>query len=89
MHRTITLTSIFILLLFRATGAQDAQRKPPTKSAATKPLPKGADKSKPPAPPSSTSWTQWGGPNRNFTCDSKGLATSWPTAGLASCGPPP
>ena len=26
-------------------------------------------------------WTQWGGPRRNFTSDSKGLATSWPASG--------
>ncbi len=27
------------------------------------------------------SWLQWGGPNRNFVSDSKGLASSWPAAG--------
>jgi outer membrane protein assembly factor BamB len=26
-------------------------------------------------------WTQWGGPTRNFMSESKGLASSWPTAG--------
>ncbi len=26
-------------------------------------------------------WLQWGGPHRNFTCDSRGLAASWPEAG--------
>jgi len=26
-------------------------------------------------------WTQWGGPDRDFTVQSKGLATSWPEAG--------
>lgn len=26
-------------------------------------------------------WTQWGGPSRDFTCDGKGLAASWPDAG--------
>jgi outer membrane protein assembly factor BamB len=26
-------------------------------------------------------WPQWGGPNRNFMVDSKGLATKWPAAG--------
>ena len=31
--------------------------------------------------PGAAGWTQWGGPNRNFTSDSKGLATSWPAAG--------
>jgi hypothetical protein len=26
-------------------------------------------------------WIQWGGPNRNFMSDSKGLATAWPSGG--------
>ena len=26
-------------------------------------------------------WPQWGGPNRNFTSESKGLATKWPASG--------
>ena len=26
-------------------------------------------------------WAQWGGPHRNFTSDTKGLATSWPATG--------
>jgi outer membrane protein assembly factor BamB len=29
----------------------------------------------------SASWPQWGGPNRNFMSDSKGLASSWPAGG--------
>jgi outer membrane protein assembly factor BamB len=29
----------------------------------------------------SSDWTQWGGPHRNFTSESKGLATSWPATG--------
>jgi len=29
----------------------------------------------------SGSWLQWGGPNRNFKADSKGLASSWPENG--------
>lgn len=28
-----------------------------------------------------TGWTQFGGPNRNFSVDSKGLAESWPASG--------
>ena len=28
-----------------------------------------------------TPWTQWGGPNRNFQTDSKGIKESWPAAG--------
>lgn len=28
-----------------------------------------------------TDWLQWGGPNRDFTTSSKGLAASWPAAG--------
>lgn len=31
------------------------------------------------APPAG--WSQWGGPNRNFMSDAKGLATSWPAGG--------
>jgi outer membrane protein assembly factor BamB len=27
------------------------------------------------------SWTQWGGPGRNFISESKGLASSWPASG--------
>ncbi|HEX6285303.1 MAG TPA: hypothetical protein VFZ71_10535, partial [Pyrinomonadaceae bacterium] len=26
-------------------------------------------------------WLQWGGPNRDFTAPSKGLASSWPATG--------
>ncbi len=29
----------------------------------------------------SAQWTQWGGPNRDFTCDSTGLADQWPENG--------
>jgi len=29
----------------------------------------------------SPSWTQWGGPRRDFMSDSKGLASSWPASG--------
>jgi outer membrane protein assembly factor BamB len=31
--------------------------------------------------PASAGWPQWGGPNRNFVIDSKGLASSWPAGG--------
>lgn len=30
---------------------------------------------------SGTGWPQWGGPNRNFMSDSKGLASTWPAGG--------
>lgn len=33
-----------------------------------------------PAPPD-TSWLQWGGPRRNFTVETTGLAASWPASG--------
>ena len=33
------------------------------------------------APAPSANWPQWGGPNRNFMSDAKGLATSWPAGG--------
>src|SRR5258708_5008666 len=29
----------------------------------------------------SAGWPQWGGPNRNFVVDSKGLASAWPAGG--------
>src|SRR5688572_24861301 len=29
----------------------------------------------------SKKWPQWGGPNRNFRVESKGLAASWPSSG--------
>jgi outer membrane protein assembly factor BamB len=29
----------------------------------------------------SSDWAQWGGPNRNFKSESKGLATTWPATG--------
>jgi outer membrane protein assembly factor BamB len=28
-----------------------------------------------------TDWTQWGGPDRNFISDAKGLASAWPSGG--------
>lgn len=33
------------------------------------------------APPVGAQWLQWGGPHRDFTCDSTGLAERWPDAG--------
>ena len=35
----------------------------------------------PPARDAAPGWPQWGGPNRNFTVTSKGLAASWPAGG--------
>ena len=32
-------------------------------------------------PPASAQWTQWGGPHRDFRCDSSGLADQWPEDG--------
>ena len=32
-------------------------------------------------PPAASSWTQWGGPNRNFVVADAGLAEKWPEAG--------
>jgi len=34
-----------------------------------------------PAQGTAPGWHQWGGPNRNFTVDSKGLASRWPANG--------
>ena len=31
--------------------------------------------------PATSSWPQWGGPNRDFTSPSTGLANSWPAGG--------
>jgi outer membrane protein assembly factor BamB len=31
--------------------------------------------------PGTAAWPQWGGPNRNFMSDSKGLASKWPASG--------
>jgi hypothetical protein len=81
MHRTLIRALIFILLGLGSTDAQDTQKKRQAKGAATKLPPKAATATKPLSPPGSTGWTQWGGPNRNFTSDSKGLANSWPAAG--------
>ncbi|PYV45293.1 MAG: hypothetical protein DMG06_02880 [Acidobacteria bacterium] len=81
MHRTMIRAFIFILLGLGSTGAQDMQKKRPAKGAATKLPAKRVTASKPSSLPASTGWTQWGGPNRNFTSDSKGLANSWPAAG--------
>ena len=33
------------------------------------------------APAQSSDWAQWGGPQRNFKSDAKGLATAWPATG--------
>jgi outer membrane protein assembly factor BamB len=81
MHRTMTRAFIFILLVFGSSEAQNPQKKLPAKGVATKLPTKGAITSKPLPPPSSSGWTQWGGPYRNFTSDSKGLANSWPATG--------
>src|SRR5918995_6060616 len=42
-----------------------------------KPAPKPAPQSASPAIP----WTQWGGPNRNFQTQAKGVKDTWPAAG--------
>jgi outer membrane protein assembly factor BamB len=34
-----------------------------------------------PAAPRGAAWTQWGGPNRNFTADAAGLKDTWPAGG--------
>jgi outer membrane protein assembly factor BamB len=31
--------------------------------------------------PATAQWTQWGGPHRDFSCDSTGLADAWPEEG--------
>ena len=34
-----------------------------------------------PAKSASLAWTQWGGPNRNFQTDARGLKDTWPATG--------
>src|SRR5262245_52293138 len=53
------------------------QSRKPTPSAKT-PAPKPA--AVPPAP-QGIPWTQWGGPNRNFQTEAKGLKETWPSTG--------
>ena len=54
-------------------GAQPAPARPQT----TKPAPKPAA----PAAAPGVSWTQWGGPNRNFQTQATGLKDTWPASG--------
>jgi hypothetical protein len=72
MHRLISSTFILILLALDLSSAQKVQNKLPEKGTAT---------SRPSTQSNGSSWTQWGGANRNFISDSKGLANSWPPAG--------
>jgi outer membrane protein assembly factor BamB len=46
----------------------------PSKPAAAPPPPA-------PAPAKGVAWTQWGGPNRNFTTDATGIKDTWPASG--------
>jgi outer membrane protein assembly factor BamB len=42
---------------------------------------KPSPQAKPAAPASVAWWTQWGGPNRNFQTQAKGLKDTWPASG--------
>ena len=54
-----------------------AQGRRGQKPAAQKPAAKPA----PPKRPAGVPWTQWGGPNRNFTTQATGIKDKWPASG--------
>lgn len=87
MRAKVLITVILGILLVAAFIAQSPQKKPPMKPAQSKPAasqkkaPLKLPEAKPVAQARPTGWTQWGGPYRNFTSDSKGLANSWPPSG--------
>ena len=56
-------------------AAQTAQQKRPV------PQKRPVSPPKVVAPPQSVPWTQWGGPNRNFTTQASGIKDTWPAAG--------
>ncbi|MBI3405184.1 MAG: PQQ-like beta-propeller repeat protein [Acidobacteria bacterium] len=68
------LTGLLVIALTGATpypvAAQTKKSAPPKKSAVAKTV-----------PATSEGWPQWGGPRRDFTANSKGIANSWPAAG--------
>jgi outer membrane protein assembly factor BamB len=76
--RTRALACAFALTVCLGPGPSAQQRgsalKPPAR-----PAPATVPAARP--QPAAVGWTQWGGPNRNFMSDSKGLASSWPAAG--------
>src|SRR5687768_8723919 len=55
-----------------AFGQGRATQKPAPKTPAPKPAAK---------PPAGLPWTQWGGPNRNFTTQATGIKDTWPASG--------
>ena len=66
------LPALILLLFFIGFSlAPRAQGQSPAKTPGKKSAAQGT----------SSGWTQWGGPKRNFQSDSKGLANSWPTTG--------
>src|SRR5262245_690446 len=60
------------MMLAVPVAAQRRGRPVPAKKAAAAP---------PPPPPRGVSWTQWGGPHRNFQTEAAGLKDTWPAAG--------
>src|SRR5688572_1280618 len=75
--RNRTLACAFALTVCLDPGPSAQQR-----GSALKPPARPAPATAPPArQPPPAGWTQWGGPNRNFMSDAKGLASSWPAAG--------
>ena len=80
--RTRTILCALALALFSgpAPSARQASGRP-ARQASTPPARQALAPPRQASAPAAAGWTQWGGPNRNFTSDSKGLATSWPAAG--------
>lgn len=74
--RKRTIFCALIAVLGASPGPSAQQTKtPPARKALAPPA------RQQPAQAATAGWTQWGGPNRNFMSDSKGLATSWPAGG--------
>src|SRR5688500_4419867 len=73
--RNRTILCAFALALCSAPAPTARQATAPPRKALAPPA------RQQPAQGSIAGWTQWGGPNRNFMSDSKGLAASWPASG--------
>ena len=78
---SLITTSIAVTWQGQAAGAQAPR--PPSKPGSTRP-----SKAPPPTPPTATParpggepWLTWGGPRKDFTVSTTGLATSWPSEG--------
>ncbi len=74
LAQKIPSTFLVIALLVAVSTPAAGQAK---KSAAAK----RSTAAKPPVASPSDEWPQWGGPQRNFMTDARGLANSWPSTG--------